>query len=72
MQIFLRCALISVFSIAIGSMIVSAQPLKRDVADTKLVIQSSPSSFDPAPVSMLFVGGALLVFGGILRRRLRT
>lgn len=51
-----------------------AQPMKaRDVA-VRLADRPSRAGFEPAPtpVSMLFIGGALVLFGGLLRRRLQT
>jgi hypothetical protein len=74
MRTLLRCLLFFVLCFVIGIVNVSARPSRASAGDTKLADRQSAASFDPtpAPLSMLLVGGGLLVFGGILRRWLRT
>jgi hypothetical protein len=69
----LRCLFFFILAVAIGIMEASAQPLTADAANIELAGQQFIGSLDPAPTpgSMLLVGGGLLVFSGILRRRLR-
>jgi hypothetical protein len=69
-----RCLLFFVFSFLIGVMNASARPANAAADNSKLVDRQSTGSFDstPARMSMLFVGGGLVVLGGILRRRLRN
>jgi hypothetical protein len=72
MRTLLRGLFFFVLSVAIGIMNTSAQS-RSGAANTKIAGRPSSGSFDPVPSprSMLLVGGGLLVFGGILRRRLR-
>jgi hypothetical protein len=65
MRTLVRCLLFITLCFVVGIMAVD---------NTKLARRQSISSFNstPAPLSMLLVGGGLVVFGGILRRWLRT
>jgi hypothetical protein len=52
----------------------SGNPSKAAAADPEFVSRMSTASVDPMPepLSMVFLGGGLLLFGAILRRRFRT
>jgi hypothetical protein len=74
MRTLVCCLLFFMLCFVIGMMNASAQPSGATADTSKQSGRQSTSSFNsaPAPLSMLLVGGGLVVFGGILRRRLRT
>jgi hypothetical protein len=73
MSTLLRCLLLFLLVVAIGTMRVSGRPLRAGAANTKFAGHQFISSFDsaPAPGAMLLIGGGLLAFSAILRRWLR-
>ena len=74
MRARVRCLLLFILFFIIGMMNASARPSNAAADNSDLADRQSTGSFTstPARVSMLLVGGGLVVFGGILRRRLRT
>jgi hypothetical protein len=74
MRTLARCLLFFTFSVHIGVMNASARPLSATADNSKLVGRQPTGSFylTLARPSMLLVGGGLVVFGGILRRRKRA
>jgi hypothetical protein len=74
MRALSRCLLFSVLYVVISIMSVSAQPSKAVLGGAKPADRQPSPYLDAAlaPSSMLLIGGGLLLFGGILRRRLRT
>jgi hypothetical protein len=73
MRVLSRFLFILVLSLAA---LVTARggPSSVRAANTEFAPQQSTRGVDPIPppLSMIVLGGALLVFGGILRRYLRT
>jgi hypothetical protein len=68
------CMVLFVLSVAGCAFNLGAQPMKPSNVDVKLMKQANSTSFEPAPtpISMLVIGGALVLFGAILRRRLQA
>jgi len=74
MPLLPRCLLVFILSAPMGIITSSALPPQPGSADIKIAEGHSLGSFEPtpAPLRMLLIGGGLVLFGGLLRRRLRT
>jgi len=68
----LHFLVVLILSVLPSVMSASASPSRSGAADIQIDGRKSSGSFDKTPtfLSMLFVGGGLVLFGGLLRRRL--
>ena len=73
MRTRVRCLLFLILFFIIGMVNANARPSRAD-DNSKLAGEHSTGSFNSrlVPLSMLLVGAGLVVFGGVLRRRLRS